>query len=104
MTKLAGVLVPLLVVIIPACAQPPEGTGTAEGVVVAVEGDLTEVVSFTLVTSDEERLEFVPDPEAGNPDFPLMHLSEHLRSGDPVEVRYEERDGILWATWVEDNR
>ena len=83
------------------CAQPPDGASVT-GVVIAVDGNLTEVASFTIVTSDAEQLTFVPDPNAGNPGFPLVHLADHIRSGDPVEVHYDERDDTLWATWVDD--
>jgi hypothetical protein len=83
------------------CAQPPDDAAVT-GVVIAVDGNLTEVAAFTIVTPGEEQLTFVPDPDGGNPGFPLVHLAEHMRSGDSVEVRYEERDGVLVATWVDD--
>ncbi len=83
------------------CAQPPDGPAVV-GVVIAVDGNLSTVDSFTIVTPEEERLTFVPDPDTGNPGFPLVHLADHLRSGDPIEVRYEERAGVAWATWVDD--
>ena len=91
----------VLALVLVSCAQPPDDASVT-GVVISVDGNLTEVVSFTIVTPDEEQLTFHPDPDAGNPGFPLVHLSDHLRSGDPVEVHYDDRDGTLWATWVDD--
>ena len=46
-----------------ACTQ---AGGTYQGVVVAVEGDLTEVSSFTLLV-EGDQLTFVPVPEATTP-------------------------------------
>ncbi len=91
----------VLAVVLVACAQPPDHAAVT-GVVIAVDGNLTDVAAFTIVTPDEQQMSFVPDPAGGNPGFPLVHLAEHMRSGDAVEVRYEERDGVLMATWVDD--
>ena len=77
---------------------------TATGVVVDVVGDLTTVESFTLRLPDGTDSTFVPAAGVlfhgtGN----LSHLRDHLRSGEPVEVRYEELDdGTLSALQVDD--
>lgn len=66
----------------------------------AVDGDLTTVRSFTVRTADD-TLTFVPDP-GGSFAFPLPHLGAHLRSGEPIRVVYEDREGILVAVEVDD--
>ncbi|GIU91368.1 MAG: hypothetical protein KatS3mg011_0274 [Acidimicrobiia bacterium] len=53
-------------------------TRTVRGVVVEVDGDLTGVRSFTVITTDGERLHLTPDPD-GRYAFPLPHLRDHLR-------------------------
>ena len=79
------------------CAGEPR---TVTGLVVSVDGDLTTVRSFTVQTEDGP-LTFVPDPE-GAFAFPPPHLGAHLRSGEPVRVAYEERDGVLVAVEIDD--
>ena len=75
------------------------------GVVVEVEGDLVSVASFVVVALDGGRLTFRPGPglvtfEHG---APLPHLTEHLRTGDPIRVTYRSaNDGSLVASMVED--
>lgn len=81
-----------------ACAA---STGTTRGVVFGVEGDLSEVRSFTVFVSEEEIVEFVP-AEDGSFAFPLSHLREHLRSGEPVVVQWEMIDGVRHAVSVSD--
>lgn len=76
------------------------GTGTTTGVVTDVQGTLTEVESFT-VLADGEETTFLP--VAGQEyDFPLSHLREHERSGEPVIVDWEIRDGDRYALAVTD--
>jgi hypothetical protein len=80
------------------------GTSTVEGIVVEVNGDLSAVADFTIVTSESGRLRLVPALDLRFADgTPLSHLGEHIRSGDPVAVTYEElADGTLSATRVDD--
>jgi hypothetical protein len=80
------------------------GTTTVEGIVVEVNGDLSTVADFTVVTPDSDRVRLVPAPDLRFADgTPLSHLGEHVRSGDPVAVTYEElADGTLSATRVDD--
>lgn len=82
-----------------ACTSGPAVTVT--GLVVDVQGDLTSVSEFTVLTGEGERLTLVPS-EDGDYDFPLPHLRDHLRNGEPVEVRYERRDGRLVALDLSD--
>ena len=74
------------------------------GVVVDVQGDLVDVDRFTVVTTDGDRMDFVPAPDVRFHDgAPLSHLTEHLRNGEPIEVTYRTLDdGTLAAMRVED--
>ena len=74
------------------------------GIVVDVQGDLSGVASFTIVTREGERVAFVPAPDLTRFDHgaPLTHLAEHLQTGDPVQVTYVEEDGVVQAVMVED--
>ncbi|HEX5631203.1 MAG TPA: hypothetical protein VFY15_06065, partial [Acidimicrobiia bacterium] len=65
-----------------ACSGPQQ---SVEGVVVAVDGGLSGVDGFELVTGTGERRVFVPDStlEQFEDGAPLSHLTEHLRTGVP---------------------
>lgn len=76
------------------------GPASVTGLLVDVQGDLTTVTEFTLLVG-EERLVFVPSPD-GDYGFPLPHLRDHLRGGEPVVVGYIEADGELVATSIQD--
>jgi hypothetical protein len=80
-----------------ACTQ---SGGTMVGIVVAVEGDLSAVSSFTLLV-EGDTFEFIP-VEGGTYAFPLPHLREHLRDGTPVRVGWERRGDDLAAISLED--
>lgn len=80
-----------------ACSQ---SSGTVMGVVVAVDGDLTEVRSFTLLVEGDE-MTFVPASEGKYP-YPLTHLRDHLRDGVPVRVGWEKRGDQLVALILDD--
>ena len=77
---------------------------TIEGIVVDVQGDLTQVDRFTVLDSTGDLVTFVPAPDVRFHDgAPLSHLSEHLRNGEPIAVTYRElADGSLAAMRVED--
>jgi hypothetical protein len=75
-------------------------TGTAAGVVIEVEGSLSEVESFT-VLSEGDTIEFLP-LEGQDYEFPLDHLREHVRSGEPVVVEWEIRDDVHYALAISD--
>ena len=90
-------LAALILLTLAACAQT---SGTVKGPVVSVEGDLDSVAGFVvLVEGDEWR--FVPVPD-GDYAFPLQHLREHQRTGQPVLVGWEMRDGTRYALSLAD--
>ncbi len=93
----AGVLTLLLA--LAACGGAAGGAVT--GAVTAVDGDLDDVESFTLRTSDGDDRTFVPADD-GEFAFPLPHLRDHLQSLEPVTVEWEERDGIIVAVRISD--
>ena len=80
-----------------ACAQ---ASGTVIGTVINVDGDLTEVRSFTVLVEGDEMV-FVPTDD-GVYAYPLPHLRDHLRDGAPVRVGWERRGDQLVATTLED--
>jgi hypothetical protein len=81
-----------------ACSSPSEDA--MHGIVVEVTGDLNEVEAFTVLV-DGERVQFLPAPD-GDHAFPLSHLQDHLRSGEPILVGWELVDGDYRATSIED--
>ena len=86
-----------------ACAGPDTDpdSGTVSGIVVDVEGGLNDVKSFTVLAEDEQRYTFRLHPEAEFA-FPPGHLRDHLRSGDPVRVGWEEYAGARLAVSLDD--
>jgi len=99
-TLARAILIGLVAAAALALAFFPADSGQLTGIVIAVDGDLTEVRSFE-VLSEGDRFVFEPSPE-GDYAFPLSHLRDHLRSGEPVAVEYERVEGILKATRVND--
>ncbi len=89
------------IAILTACSPRAGTTGVAVGIVVEVDGDLSSVDEFTISTDEGERMTFVPAPE-GEFAFPLPHLQDHVRSGAPVAVAWEEDGDVLWAIGVDD--
>lgn len=94
--RLAAAL--LAAALVTACA----GGSSVTGIVVEVDGTISNVRSFVLRTTEGEELTFVPAAGIDFNDAPLSHLRDHLRSGEPVRVDYEERDGALIAERVTD--
>lgn len=88
----------LLAVLVSGCRSVPDDA--MRGLVVEVSGDLNDVDSFTVLVEDE-RIVFVPSPD-GDYAFPLAHLRDHLRSGEPVAVGWELVDGEYIATSIDD--
>lgn len=85
----------LLVLVVAAIGVVACGAATSEttGIVVEVEGDLTTVSSFVVVDESGKRLVFVPSREILFHDrAPITHVRDHLRTGEPVTVVYEELD------------
>jgi len=80
-----------------ACAQ---SSGTMVGIVIAVEGDLNAVTSFTILV-EGATFELVPVDD-GEYAFPLPHLREHLRDGTRVRVGWEQRGEDLAAVSLQD--
>ena len=80
-----------------ACNQT---SGTARGVVTSVEGTLQDVSSFMVLVEGSE-LEFTPSPE-GDYAFPLAHLREHQRTGEPVLVGWEMVGSVRYALSLAD--
>jgi hypothetical protein len=80
------------------------GEGRVTGVLTDVDGDLTAVESFEIV-SGGERLRFVPDDGLdvfGDDGTPLSHLFEHLQAGEPIRVTYRVEGDTRVAIMVED--
>lgn len=75
-----------------------------EGVVTDVVGDLTTVEEFVIRTTSDEVLRFEPAPGMSfGGSTPITHINDHLRSGAPVRVSYEQlADGTLIAHVVTD--
>jgi len=80
-----------------ACNQT---SGTARGVVTAVDGSLEDVTAFVVLVEGSE-LEFTPSPD-GDYDFPLSHLREHQRTGEPVLVGWEIVGSVRYALSLAD--
>lgn len=91
-----------LALLLAACTPATEAVParTVTGVVIAVDGDLSEVTAFTVSAAGEE-MTFTPSP-SGDYEFPLPHLRDHLRDGAPVRVGYVEEGGALVAVSLAD--
>ncbi|CAN5777760.1 hypothetical protein BH23ACT5_BH23ACT5_20430 [soil metagenome] len=87
-----------LLLTVAGCGIPT--SGTMKGIVVEVTGDLTSVEGFTALV-EGDALDFIPSPD-GDYAFPLPHLRDHLRSGDPVLIGWELVDGVRMATFLDD--
>ena len=90
-------LLAFLSLLVAACSAT---SGTARGLVVAVDGSLTVVEAFTVLVEGEEMI-FLP-MEDGDYAFPLPHLREHQRAGEPVFVGWESRNDLVYALSLED--
>jgi hypothetical protein len=79
------------------CSQT---AGTARGLVTSVEGTLEDVTAFSVLVEGSE-LEFIPT-EDGDYAFPLSHLREHQRTGEPVLVGWEIVGSVRYALSLAD--
>lgn len=88
----------------PAPGPALDASGVVEGTVIAVEGTLGDVDSFTVRLADGSDAIFVPEDGlrfAGS--APIDHVRDHMTSGAPVRVEYTTlSDGSLSATHVGD--
>ena len=91
----AGAIVAALALV--ACSQT---TGTARGIVIDVVGGIDDVTSYVVLV-EGDPLEFTPSPE-GDYDFPLAHLREHQRTGEPVLVGWEMVGSVRYALTLAD--
>lgn len=80
-----------------ACSQT---SGTARGIVTGVDGSLDDITSFVVLV-EGEPLEFTPSPD-GEYEFPLAHLREHQRTGEPVLVGWEIVGSVRYALTLAD--
>lgn len=85
----------------PAGGEEPASV-QATGVVVAVDGDLSAIVSFSIITADGVEMELEPAPGLLFDGGPLSHLQDHLRSGGPIAVEFHREAGRSIATRVGD--
>jgi hypothetical protein len=73
------------------------------GVVVGVDAEgLTEVLAFTLRTSDGRTIEFLVGRLENEAQFPAAHLGEHLVNGVPIRVRFRLEGEDRVARGLED--
>lgn len=81
-----------------------DGRQTARGIVIEVQGGITEVDGFLLRLPDGETIRLRPaDGVLFHDNAPIGHLRDHLRSGEAIEVEYEVLDdGIAVAYEVRD--
>jgi hypothetical protein len=71
------------------------------GVIVTIDSEgFDEVNGFTL-RAEGETYDFAIQP-GQDFSFPLSHLQSHLVGAEPVKVGFEDRDGKLFATSIED--
>lgn len=84
--------------LVSACSTPTPNQVT--GIVTEIDGDLTTVISFE-VFADGRTWRFEPAPD-GDFAFPLPHLRDHLRAGDPIVVTYIDDTDPLMATAISD--
>lgn len=98
MRRTAIRLLVLMAILSGACG--PTSGEEVTGIVVDVRGDLEDIEQFT-VLANGERMEFGTTSD-GDYSFGLGHLRDHLRSGEPVVVRWEERGDRLVATFIDD--
>ena len=90
-----------LVLIVAGCGGSDDDREEVRGIVLEVEGDLTSVESFLLRTDDGEVLRVVPAPD-GDFRFPLPHLHDHRRTGEPLLVELDRSYDPPLATAIQD--
>jgi hypothetical protein len=92
-----------LLTLVAACGneEPPEPSPSElTGLIVAIDGEGSDISSFTLDNfGDEYEVFIAPEVDYG---FDLAHLREHERDRLPVRCRLDERDGRLYALEIVD--
>lgn len=84
-------------------APPQEESQRVTGVVAAVDGDLSEIRTFSLLLPDGSALTFRPEEGLLFDGGPLSHVRDHMVSGTPVAVEYRHGDDdVAVATTVGD--
>ncbi len=85
-------------------SAPAPESGTVEGIIVAVDGTIADIASFTVRLPDGSNVSFVPEPGIlFDGTAPIDHVRDHLASGAPVRVVYTTiDDGTLSAVEVGD--
>jgi hypothetical protein len=76
-----------------ACSGGDSDNAAAEvlsvvGVVIAVDGSLSGIDSFTIRVDDGTDVTFVPEDGALFDSGPFSHIRDHLTSGTPIRVDY----------------
>jgi hypothetical protein len=85
------------------CSSGDGSDDSVTGVVTQVTGDLGSVESFVITDSAGKSYQFTPADGLTFHGGPIDHLREHIVSGEPVAVSYEEADdGSLIAVVVGD--
>ncbi|NND03164.1 MAG: hypothetical protein HKN91_10290 [Acidimicrobiia bacterium] len=82
----------LLIVLVGSVACS-DGRQTARGIVIEVEGGITEVEGFLLRLPDGQTIRLSPaDGVLFHDNAPIGHIRDHLRTGETVEVEFEVLD------------
>jgi hypothetical protein len=83
--------------------EPPRvASQQTVGVVIAVDGDLSEIRAFSLLLSDGAVIELAPQAGLLFDEGPLSHVRDHLVSGAPIAVAFHVEAGVAIATKVGD--
>jgi hypothetical protein len=81
-------------------AEPAQAPDQVTGVITTIRRDGGRIAGFT-VDAGAESYDIDIDPQ-GDYGFDLEHLEEHRRTGDPVLVDVQDRDGRLVALSILD--
>lgn len=95
---------------LPGTDEPPTTTALASGppqhdigVVVAVDGTLAGVDSFSVLLSDGSTIQVTPQRGLLFDGGPLSHLRDHLVSGSPIAMVFHQEGDKLIVTEVGDS-
>ena len=101
---LMAILVATSVILaVSSCSTAEVGDNTMSGIITEVNGDLTSVAGFVVLGEDGSSHRFTPVNGLLFEGGPLIHLRDHVVSGQPVVVTFEQGpDGEFIAVRVED--